>query len=90
MIVEFVAFLLAGAFVIVIFGHLARWVASYFVSDDVTPVAGFSFVLGGVMLGANRGMTLSTPAVEIGLHIGLALGLVLLWWLFFRRERANG
>lgn len=71
-------------------GYFARWVATHFVSEDIAPVAGFSFALGSGGWASQRGIDAATSLQEGGLTLGSLMGLVLVWYFFFKREAANG
>ena len=81
--------LLVGFVLTIVHAYLARWVASFFVGDGTAHVAGFSFALGvGYAATGNINRALIEP--RIALLSGALLGLTLIWYLFFKRAKANG
>jgi hypothetical protein len=75
--------------VVVLHGYLARWVAGSFVSEDHKDVAGFSFVLGMAYLALGQINDFSTELM-LGASMGYIAGLTVVWYLFFKREKADG
>ena len=71
--------------------YLARWIAGYFVAQDVTSIAAFSFVLGGgSLVTLNIGVGASEATQNAAFGLGTIAALIVIWYLFFKREAAHG
>ncbi|WP_338242231.1 hypothetical protein [Aurantiacibacter hainanensis] len=70
---------------ILIGAYLARWVASLFVTDYSASIAGFSFVLGVNITGAQRFADLSL-GLTAWIMLAQIMGLACVFFIFFRRE----
>lgn len=68
-----------GVVVVPLNGLIAKAVAGIWLSDDKARIAAFAFMLGS--MGA-------LPKERSGLVVGAVIGLVGLWWLFFKRGKA--
>ena len=79
-----------GALSIWIVAALGKLVAGSLVSQDAAPIAGFAFACGVGFAGGFRGISPSSEAELVGLSLGIFAGLVLVWYLFFKRVKANG
>jgi hypothetical protein len=75
--------------VTILFGHLAKWILENFLAGREAAIAAFSFLLGEAVFARALGIYhLEPEAVAEG--IGSLLGLVVLWWSFFKRKVAHG
>ena len=73
----------------VIFGWLAYVITGRFLSKRESAVAAFTLMLGSNLNGAAIAIfTGQMPFAEV--LIGSAVGLAVLWWLFFKRRLING
>ena len=82
--------LVVGALSIWSVAAVGKLVARSLVSDEVADVAGFAFACGLAFAGGFRGISPSSDAELVALSLGIAAGLVLVWYLFFKRVKANG
>ena len=80
-------FLIALA-VTVLNAFTARAIASIFVPQDKTSVAGFAFSIGSV--GAYSHGVNDGGWAQLSMATGAVLGLAAVWYLFFKRETARG
>lgn len=80
---------LVGFILTSIHAFLARWLGSFLVDDGVARVSGFSFAL-GVGYSATGNIRISNWEPRVSLLLGVSLGLALIWYLFFKRAKANG
>jgi hypothetical protein len=69
---------------ILIGAFLARWTASLFLADYPASIAGFAFILGVNMTGAQHYADLSL-GLAIWFILAQAIGLATVFYLFFRR-----
>jgi hypothetical protein len=79
-----------GALSIWFVAALGKFVAQNLVSHEVAHVAGFAFACGVGFAGGFRGISPSSEAEFVTLSSGIFAGLVLVWYLFFKRVKANG
>lgn len=77
-------FFAGGLLGAVLLAWLARWIASAFVADAVTPIAAFAFTLGAI---GTRGVSSDMSGLDQALGLGGLLGLAIVWWWFFRWNR---
>ncbi len=88
---NFIAFFFASVISTVLSAYLARWGASHFVSKESTSIAAFSFILGGgSFVTINFGAGASEDLKNTALALGTAVGVSIIWFLFFKREMPNG
>lgn len=79
-----------GALSIWFVAGIGKLVARSLVADEVAHVAGFAFACGVAFAGGFRGISPSNEAELVALSMGIFAGLVLVWYLFFKRVKANG
>lgn len=84
----FLALMVAGFLSILFVGGIGRFVASSIVASPAAPVAGFSFACGCAFVGGFRGIDGGDDAGKVAVTVGMALALTLLWYLYFKREKA--
>lgn len=79
------------AFAVVVNVFFAAWLANFFLSEDKAKIAGFSFVLGGGVLGgaAPEITTIAPLADRMAILIGGVVGLAFAWAQFFWRRKQN-
>jgi|GEM_PF-2246266 len=77
---------LAGMTLAVVTAFLVRWVATAFVSEKVAPYVAFAFTLGA---SSARAINSTLPTFQIAAGIGGIVGLVMVWWLFFKRAETK-
>lgn len=75
---------------VILHAFLVRWVASHFVAMDTSNVAGFSFVVGMAYMVSSRINDEQQFAVKVAVSCAYLLALTVIWYLFFKREKANG
>ena len=83
-----IAFPITVVFVI-LHGYLARWIAGSFVPEGSKSIAGFSFVLGMAYMASGPISSMSTE-LKLAATLDYVLGVAIIWYLFFKREAANG
>ena len=79
-----------GALSIWFVAALGKFVADSLVTEGSAPLAGFAFACGVGFAGGFRGISPSSEAEHIALSLGIVAGLILVWYLFFKRVKANG
>ena len=79
-----------GALSIWFVASLGKLVAGHLSAEGSAPVAGFAFACGVGFAGGFRGISPSSAAEHVALSLGIIAGLVLVWYLFFQRVKANG
>ncbi len=88
---SFIVFFIASVISTVLSAYLARWIASHLVSEESTSIAAFSFILGGgSLVTLNLGVEASEDLQNTALALGTIVGASIIWFLFFKREKANG
>ncbi|VVT16351.1 hypothetical protein [Erythrobacter sp. EC-HK427] len=63
-------------------GAIALFVSRFFVSGREARIAAFAYTLGTGFLGLND--------VPVSLIAGWAVGMIVLWWWFFKSKSAQG
>ncbi|MCL6251906.1 hypothetical protein M3P36_12740 [Altererythrobacter sp. KTW20L] len=70
---------MVAVLVVVINGLIAMAVAKIWLTEGKARIAGFAFVLGAGIVGGGR---------DFGFAAGTVVGLIALWLLLFKREKA--
>ncbi len=73
---------------IVLFGMFMKWLVENFLTEREASIASFS-----LMLGNSIGSLLYLSELDyiaVTEKVGSILGLVVLWWLLFKRKAAHG
>ncbi|PZU16384.1 MAG: hypothetical protein DI591_06960 [Citromicrobium sp.] len=82
--------MLAALFIfVVVHGYLVRWIAGALAGDDKKNVAAFSFVLGMAYIASGPINNLD-GALKLGASLGYIGGVSAVWFLFFKRVKADG
>jgi hypothetical protein len=77
-----------AALAVLVIGWLAYWLSAKFIDDSTGRVAGFSMTI-GILLGKSAGYERSADDWPWN-AVGAVVGLVALWWLFFKRGFRRG
>lgn len=84
--IESVAMLSIGALSMIVLGLGGRTVAKRFVQEEMSPYVGFSLAIGAYVSGGFRGINTSSDYERLALAVGMTLGLIFLWYNFFKRK----
>jgi hypothetical protein len=71
-------------------GAAGRAFSTYFVEEQISPIVGFSIAIGFVVSGGFCGVQASTDLQQAMLNIGMIAGLGLIWFRYFKRQKAGG
>ena len=87
--IEPFVFLIVGFFSTWFIGAVGRVLSTLFVDEQISPIVGFSVAIGFVLARASQGAQTSADLQQASLNIGMLGGLGLLWFLYFKRQKAR-
>ena len=86
---EAVLFLSVGMISTLFVGCAGKFLSTYIVDKDLSPVVGFSLAIGFVLAGGFRGVETNSDLQYTWLSLGMFAGLALMWFRFFKRPQAE-
>lgn len=86
---EPIVFLILGFIGTLFVGGAGRFLSTRFVDKRLTRVVGFSIAIGFVFAGGFRGVETNSDLQQAMLSIGMVAGLGLLWFRYFKSQKAE-
>lgn len=86
---EPIVFLILGVMAAWFVGGAGRFLSTRFVDERLARVVGFSIAIGFVFAGGFRGVETNSDLQQAMLSIGMVAGLGLLWFRYFKSQKAE-